>query len=397
MDTLDPPDRLAPPPAPLRPAIAALPGSGILEIVDHGRTRPDLIALWAGEGDLPTPDVVSMAAIKALAEGETRYTYQLGIPPLREALARDLSALHGRPVPVGSIAVTVGGMQAISLTFQALIGEGDEVVMPAPLWPNAAMAVRVCGGRDVAVPLDFDPAAGWRLDLDRLADAVGPRTRALFLNSPGNPTGWTLRREEVLAIRDLARARGLWIVTDEAYGRITYDGPPAPSFLDVMEPDEAVISVNTFSKSWAMTGWRLGWAVVPPALAPTMASLNQYNTSGVPTFLQYGGIAAVEQGGETLARVRALCRHGRDRVHDALAGAGRVRCARPEAGFYAFFAVDGEPDARALAFRLLEETGVGLAPGTAFGPQGQGFLRLCFATGAPTLDRALDRLLPALR
>jgi len=402
MDTHDRRDDRQPPPGlplreSLRPAIAALPGSGILEIFNHGLGRPDLIALWAGEGDLPTPDYVSMAAIKALCEGQTRYTYQFGIPALREALARDLTAIHGRPVPVDTIAVTVGGMQAISLTMQALVGEGDEVVLPSPLWPNAAMAVRVCGGHDVAVPLDFDPDRGWRLDLDRFADAIGPRTKALFLNAPGNPTGWTMSREDILAIRDLARERDLWIIADEAYARITFEGPPAPSFLDVMGPEEKVISVNTFSKNWAMTGWRIGWAVVPPPVARTIADLNQYNSSGVATFLQYGALAAVEQGGEMVERMRALCRRGRDVVDDALAGLDRVRYSSPQAGFYTFFSVDGESDARSLAFRLLDETGVGLAPGTAFGPGGEKFLRLCFATSEDTLTRALDRLIPALR
>lgn len=383
--------------AAIRPGVAALPESGIVEVVNYGREKEGLIPLWVGEGDLPTPDYISAAAVEALHAGQTRYTYQKGVPPLRLAIADYLNRTYATGIPVDNVVVTVGGMQAIALTMQMLIDPGDEVVAVSPVWPNIFSAVRICGGRDVQVPLSLDETGGWQCDLDRLFDACGPKTKALFVNSPGNPTGWTLTREEMVAIRDFARERGIWILADEVYNRVTFEMDRAPSFLEIMSPEERLIAVNTFSKNWAMTGWRIGWVVAPRALTTVYENLIQFNTSGVPTFLQYGAAAALEHGDDFIQRMRRLCHEGRDIVCDGLGPLPRVHFARPDGGFYLFFRVDGEPDARDLALRLVDDANVGLAPGTAFGTGGQGFLRLCFASSADLLREAVDRLVPALK
>jgi aspartate/methionine/tyrosine aminotransferase len=281
------------------------------------------------------------------------------------------------------------------LTLQALVDPGDEVVMPTPIWPNIPAALRILGATAVEIPMAM-AGGGWRLDLDRLFDACGLRTRAIVVNSPSNPTGWMMPHEDMRAVRDFARRRGLWIIADEVYNRLVYEVDSAPSFLEVCEPEDRLIVVNSFSKNWAMTGWRLGWLLAPAEFGQVFENLIQYNTSGAPTFQQYAGLQAVTAGEGFLAGNLARCRAGRDLVCAALAELPRVRFVPPAGAFYLFIAVDGEPDSRALAFRLVDEAGVGLAPGTAFGAGGEGFMRLCFATSTERLAEAMDRLAPAL-
>ncbi len=381
--------------AAIRPGIAALPESGIVEVFNYGRNRPGLIPLWVGEGDLPTPPPIAEAGIQAIRDGHTFYTYQRGIPPLRSALSRYLSGLYGAAVGEDRIFVTGSGMQAIVLTLQMLLDPGDEVVTAAPVWPNIPSAVQIAGGATRFVPLEMGQG-GWRLDLDRLFDACGPRTRALLINSPANPTGWIMPAEDMIRVRDFARQRGLWIVSDEVYGRLVYDRDHAPSFLEICEPDERLIVVNSFSKNWAMTGWRIGWVVAPAALGQVYENLIQFNTSGVPGFVQLAAVAALEQGEPFLRALIARCHGARDLVCDRLGALPRLRFARPDGAFYLFFAVEGEPDSRTLARRLVDRAVVGLAPGTAFGPGGEGFLRLCFAVSPERLAEAVDRLAPEL-
>jgi aspartate/methionine/tyrosine aminotransferase len=382
--------------AAIQPNIAALPESGIVELVNYARERDGLIPLWVGEGDLPTPAFIADAAIAALRDGQTFYTYQRGIPPLRAAIAGYLTRTYAATVTPEQVFVTVGGMQAIKQTVQMLIGPGDEIVMPSPVWPNIFNAAHIMGGvvRPVTLNLGND---GWSLDLDRLFDACGDRTRAIFINSPGNPTGWMMSRDDMIAVRDFARARGLWIISDEVYGRMTYEVDRAPSFLELAEPDERVIVVNTFSKNWAMTGWRIGWVVAPAELGQVYENLIQYNTSGVPTFLQYGAIAAMNDGEPFFAEMLDRCRTGRAIVCNALEQLPRVRFAPPPGTFYLFFKVDGEPDSRALAFKLADQANVGLAPGSAFGEGGDPYLRLCFCMSPARLEEAMDRLSRVLR
>ncbi|HEV3396475.1 MAG TPA: aminotransferase class I/II-fold pyridoxal phosphate-dependent enzyme, partial [Xanthobacteraceae bacterium] len=257
----------------LRAQARAAPDSGIVEVMNYGRSREGVIPLWAGEGDMPTPAFIAEAATRSLAAGETFYTWQRGIPELREALARYHARLYGRSFSSEEFFVTGSGMQAIQIALAMTAGVGDEVLIPTPTWPNAAATAGIIGAKPVEVPMTFGNA-GWTLDLDRLAGAAGARTRALFVVSPSNPTGWTATRAELAALLALARRHGLWIIADETYARFWYgDGERAPSFIDVMEPDDRVLFVNTFSKNWAMTGWRIGWIMANPALGQVIENM----------------------------------------------------------------------------------------------------------------------------
>jgi aspartate/methionine/tyrosine aminotransferase len=377
--------------AALRPEAREAPESGIVEVFNYGRAREGLVPLWVGEGDLPTPDFISDAAVKSLRAGETFYTYQRGIPELRAALARYHTRVYGRPFDAERFFVTGGGMQAIQIAARMVAGSGDEVIVPTPAWPNFAAAIGVGGGRPVEVPMRFGNA-GWTLDLDRLFDAVTPRTKAIFLNSPSNPTGWTATLDELRAVLSFARERGLWIVADEVYHRFFYAGDRSPSFYDIAEPEDRLLQVNTMSKNWAMTGWRVGWLSANPALGPVIENLVQYSTSGTAAFLQRGAATALDDGDDFIAFQVARARAGRDIVVDALAATGKVRFADPAGAFYLFFSVDGEPDTGRLGLRLVDEANVGLAPGDSFGRAGAGFMRLCFARDAEQVRTGAERI-----
>jgi aspartate/methionine/tyrosine aminotransferase len=377
--------------AALRAEARDAPESGIVEVFNYGRNREGLIPLWVGEGDLPTPAFISDAAVKSLRDGETFYTYQRGLPELRAALARYHRKIYGRAFDVERFFVTSGGMPAIQMATRLVSGSGDEVIVPTPAWPNFAAAVGIAGATPVEVPMTFGNA-GWTLDLDRLFAAVTPRTTAIFLNSPSNPTGWTAGLDELRAILAFARERGLWIVADEVYHRYFYAGDRSPSFYDIADPDDRLLHVNTMSKNWAMTGWRIGWLSAPPALGPVIENLIQYSSSGTAAFMQRAATVALDEGDDFIALQVARARAGRDIVVSGLGATGRVRFAEPEGAFYLFFSVDGETDTRKLAFRLIEEANVGLAPGAAFGGAGAGFLRLCFARDAGQMRTATERL-----
>ena len=379
---------------PIRPAIAALEGSLIREVAEANIGRDDVIALWLGEPDEPTPQFIKDAATAALAADKVFYTQNRGIPELRAALARYAAGLHGRPMDVERITVTCSGMNALMLVSQALVEPGDNVVVVVPMWPNFRMTVAIMGGEARLVPLATDADGRWRLDLDRLFAACDDRTKAVFVNSPGNPTGWTMPAAQQSALLAEARRRGLWVVSDEVYVRLAYETARAPSFLDIAAPDDRVIVVNSFSKSWSMTGWRLGWLTHPAALGDAFSKLNEFNVAAPAAFVQHAGIVAVERGEPFVAAMVERYRHNRDLVFQRLAGMRRVRLARPEGAFYAFFQLDGMTDSVVTAKALIERAGVGLAPGLAFGPAGEGWLRLCFASRAETLSAALDRLQP---
>jgi aspartate/methionine/tyrosine aminotransferase len=381
----------------LRRAAHAAPDSGIVEAMDYGRKRGGVMGLWAGEGDLSTPAFITEAAARALAAGETFYTWQRGLPDLRAALARYHTRVYGREFSSEEFFVTGSGMQAIQITLAMTVGEGDEVIIPTPAWPNAAAAAGVGGARAVSVPMSFGND-GWTLDLGRLAAAITPRTRALVVVSPSNPTGWTASRAELDELLALARAHGLWIIADETYARFWYDdGPRAPSFYDVMAADDRVLFANTFSKNWAMTGWRVGWIAAHPALGQTVENLIQYATSGVAQFMQRAAVVALDQGDEFIAYQVARARASRDVACELFARSGRCTFAVPRGAFYLLFAVDGESDTRRLAFRLIDEAAVGLAPGSAFGPGGEGFLRLCFARAPEQIADAAERIVEVIK
>ncbi|MGJ3264841.1 MAG: pyridoxal phosphate-dependent aminotransferase [Salinarimonas sp.] len=384
----------------IRPEAAATPVSGIVDTVNYGRGRPGLIPLWVGEGDLPTPGFIAEAATRALAAGETFYTHQRGIPELREAIARRQGALLGKDLSHERFFVTSGGMHAVQIAMRLVAGAGDEVIVLTPAWPNFRGAL-VASGAGVAEVALTPSETGFSLDLGALEAAIGPRTTALVVNSPANPTGWTATREELAAILEIARARDLWIVADEIYQRFVWDervavGARAASFHDVMEPDEKILFVQTLSKNYAMTGWRLGWLEAPPELGQVIENLVQFSSSGSPVFVQRAAVAALDHGEGFVAHQIARARRGREIVSEALAPLNAVRFAPPPGAFYAFFAIPGA-DSAALARRLVDEANVGLAPGSAFGAGGEDGMRLCFARKDEDLVSAMARLVPVLR
>lgn len=383
----------------ISPQAVAAPASGIAAVMKHGFGRSDVIPLWVGEGDLPTPAVICQTAAASLDRGETFYMPQPGIPELRGALAqyhdRIYGGLFGRQFEPGRFFVTGSGMQAIQLAVRLVAGVGDEVLVPTPAWPNFSAAVGVAGAHVREVPMRFDPT-GWVLDLALLEASISPKTRAIFLNSPSNPTGWTVNPLLLQAILDLSRKHGLWIIADEVYGRFTYSAAlAAPSLHSLITEDDRVLFVNTFSKNWAMTGWRIGWIEAPVALGPAVENLIQYSTSGVAVFMQRAACTALNEGEAFLTTQMERCRRGLESVSSVLTTSSRIHSA-PAGAFYLFFRIDGIDDSTEFAGRLLRETGVGLAPGRAFGMAGEGYFRLCFAREAEELAAAAERLLELL-
>lgn len=383
-------------PAPLRPEAEHLENSQIQEIWEMGFGQQDVIGLWVGEGDLPTPDFISEAAVASLRAGETHYTPKRGLDELRQALADYHARLHGIAPDMERITVTSSGMTAIVMILQAILRPGERVVVVSPVWPNIVSAVEIAGGEVVPLLLDLQPDGGFRLDLDKLADAVDENTRAVFIASPGNPTGWMMEAEEQRAVMDLLRGRNIWLLADEVYHRITFDRPDAPSFLSQAGPEDALLVINSFSKPWAMTGWRIGWIVHPPSVAEPFNRLIEFLTSGGQTFLQRGCLAAITQGDDFVAEMVERCRQSGEIVYAGLGDLPRVTIAKPKAAFYSFFKVEGVIDSLAYTKRILRDAKVGLAPGTAFGPGGEGYFRLCFASAPERVAQAVERLRPLL-
>ena len=377
----------------MRSVIAELPGSKIREVANAGLGRSDVLAFWFGESDEVTPDFVREAAQRSIAAGETFYSHNLGLPELREALAGYTTALHG-PVGAERIAVTSSGVNALMLAMQALAGAGDEVVAVVPVWPNLTAQPQILGATVTRVPLKVVGGA-WRLDLDALLAAVTPRTRVLLVNAPNNPTGWTLERAEQQALLEHCRRTGTWIVADEVYERIYFrDGARcAPSFLDIATPDDRLVVVHSFSKSFLMTGWRLGWMVAPAPLVEALGKLIEFNTSCAPVFIQRAGVAALGGAQDFVPGLIGRLKACRDTLLPALAALPGVSVATPDGGMYAFFRVEGQDDSLAFAKRLVAEAGLGLAPGVAFGPEAEGWLRWCFASRDPArLTEGVARL-----
>jgi len=374
-----------------RPAVRSLTASKIRELFNAGLGRADILPFWVGEPDEPTPEFIRRAGMDSIAAGETFYTHNLGIPELRDALAEYLANLH--PGFRGREAIaTSAGVNALMLATQLIVEPGERVVEVVPLWPNLQEIPRILGASVETVALRFS-ASGWILDLEELLKALKPGTRALYLNSPNNPTGWTVSRAEQKAILEHCRGHGIWIFADDAYERLYYEGNGvAPSFLDICAPEDRVISTNTFSKTWLMPGWRLGWLVVPPELTDDLGKLIEYNTSCAPVFVQRAGVAALKGGEPVIARTLQRFRAARDYLVSELNAIDGITAAAPSGTMYAFFAVRGMADSLDFCKRLVRDAGLGLAPGSAFGPAGEGYLRWCFAASEDRLAAGVERL-----
>lgn len=383
----------------MRDTVVAMHSSRIREVANAALKNPNVLAFWFGESDEITPSAVRRAAAHSLERGETFYGHNLGLPELREALARYTAGFHSGTYN-DRIAVTGSGVNALMLATQLLAGAGDEVVAVVPVWPNLTQQPTMMGARVRRVTLAPDPTGAWRLDVQALIAAIGPQTKVVLVNSPNNPTGWTLNADEQRALLGHCRRTGSWIVADEVYERMWFgSGRCAPSFLDIASSDDRLIVVHSFSKSFLMTGWRLGWMVVPDGGVLTqIAKLIEFNTSCAPEFVQHGGLAALELGNGFVDALVQRLRTCRDLLLGRLRQLPGVTVAVPDGGLYAFLRIEGQDDSLALAKRLVAEHGLGLAPGIAFGPEGEGWLRWCFASRDPErLNQGVARLAQALR
>ena len=380
----------APHSATARAAVRSLVASQIREVANAGMGEADILPFWFGEPDEITPAFIREAATASLARGETFYSENFGIPALRDAIARYVARLHGA-IGADRIAVTASGMSALMLAVEALVAPGDRVVVVTPMWPNLVEIPKILAANVVCVPLDFH-GGRWTLDVGRLLAALTPDTRLLLLNSPNNPTGWTIGRDAQAVILAHCRRQGTWIVADDVYERLVFDGGDcAPSFLALADADDRVVGTNSFSKSWCMTGFRLGWIVAPPSLMPDLGKLIEYNTSCSPVFVQRAGVAAVTDGEAWVARTRARLEAARDVLVAELARLPGIEVAPPPGALYVFFRVAGLTDSLAYCKALVRDARLGLAPGSAFGPEGEGFIRWCFAADTARIADGVAR------
>ncbi|RQT32026.1 pyridoxal phosphate-dependent aminotransferase [Burkholderia contaminans] len=376
-----------------RDAVHALRPSLIREVANAGFGVPDMLPFWFGESDRVTPDFIRDAAAAALRDGATFYTHNLGTAPLRDAIASYVSARHGATA-ADTVAVTSSGVSALMLVAQMLVGPGERVVAVTPLWPNLVEIPKILGAQVECVPLGYGDA-GWQLDVGRLLAALKPDTRMLLINSPNNPTGWTMSRDNQQAVLAHCRRHGIWLVADEVYERLAFDADDAhgaPSFLDIASRDERVVVVNSFSKAWAMTGWRLGWLVAPAAVMADLSKLVEYNTSCAPGFVQAAGEVALRDGEPFVRSFVAALRDARDHLVAALRTLPGVEVPPPPGAMYLFLRLPGASDSLAFCKTLVREAGLGLAPGSAFGPEGEGFVRWCYACDPARLDAGVERL-----
>lgn len=364
--------------------------SRIRELANQAMDIEGLIPLWFGESDQPTPRFIIDAGKASISEGHTFYTEGLGKPWLREELAAYMTRLYETPIAKDRIAVTVSGTNAINLAFQMIAQAGDRMVTTLPAFPTL-MTVPALQHVEIDTVAIKPASNGWKVDLDHLLEKA-KHAKILLLNSPNNPTGWVLERDEIKAILKACRENGTWIISDEVYARITYDGKPAPSFAEFAEPEDRVLVVNSFSKSWAMTGWRIGWLTLPVSLLAECEKLMEFSMSCAPEFVQAGALAALRDGEDFLRAQMVRFREGRDLSIQRLKQMPGVSVVPPAAAFYAFFRIDGVTDDVSLAKAMAREAGVGIAPGSAFDPSKTNWFRVCFAKEPKLLEEAFDRM-----
>ena len=380
----------------IRDQIKDLRTENIAQLAVKAGQLEDVIALWYGEGDLVTPTFIREAAKASLDNGETFYVADMrGHPKLRTALSDYQTRLHGKPIDVMRSTVAPSGMQALYIALALIADAGSNVVYVAPQWPNIHNAIHLVGAEPRAVALDFN--GGWHLDLDKLFAACDARTRAIFLSTPANPTGWTASPQEMAALLDFSRKTGIWIISDEVYGRIYFEGDVAPSMIPIASDEDRVITINSFSKAWAMTGWRIGWITHPKSVVDQLSAMTQYINSGTAAFVQAGAVAALEQGEPLIAEIRGRIKHNLDLLYSSLADVPSILLSeKPKGGMYAFMRLEGVPDAREACTTILEKSRVGLAPGALFGQSSAGFMRMCVFREQSLFQTAVTRMVEAL-
>ena len=375
---------------PISQRAAALCPSLIRDVAETGMNLTDVIPLWFGEGRWPTSDIAVRAAQSALGTADHFYQPNSGKTSLRQALKAYMNQLYGLQLEKNAITVTGSGMQAMMLCAQALTDPGDKIVVVGPVWPNLAESFKIAGGKILFVPLA--PKNGqWHLDMDRLLAAIDTDTKAVLVNSPNNPTGWVMMPDQQNQILQHCRKYGCWIVSDDVYSRLYRHGPAAPHLMSLAEAEDRIISVNSFSKAWSMTGWRLGWLAAPAVLEPIFAQLTEFNMSCSSGFVQEAGLAMITQGEDEVAQLQQRLTQSYRVTKSRLSSLEGVEFIEPDGAFYSFFSLSGMLDSVAFCKALLKISGVGLAPGLAFGAEAEGFVRLCYAQDTEMLDTAFDR------
>ena len=368
-----------------------LQSSLIRDVAEKGMQMQDILPLWFGEGQWPTSQIAIEAAQNALQAGDHFYQPNNGKPRLRSALAHYMNGLYGTSKTKQNITVTASGMQGLALTALALIDSGDHVVCIDPVWPNLGESFKIAGGQIDSTTL-IARDGRWHLDMEELLAKLTHKTKALLINSPNNPTGWVCSVEEQKIILDHCRKQGIWIVADDVYARLYQHGSLAPGFQHLANADDLLISINSFSKAWSMTGWRLGWITAPASLEKTFAHLTEFNIACPAGFIQEAGLAMIEQGEAEVSLLQHKLSKALTLTRTRLKHFEDISFIEPDGAFYCFFSVRGLTDSLAFAHALLEQTKVGLAPGLAFGPAGGGYLRLCYAQDEQILNKAFDRL-----
>lgn len=382
--------------APLRTAVTSIERQQILAVAEVGLGDPSVIPMWYGESDLSTPAFINDVVTRQLARGDTFYTHKRGTVSLRSALKTYLDDLYATDLDMERLTITSSGMTAIMLCLQCIIDAGDSGIVVNPVWPNAQSAIRSLGGTVRYATLQAEQGV-WSLDLNRIYDQVDETTKVIFVNSPNNPTGWIMPEDQIVELLGFCRDRGIWLVADEVYHRMVYEGRAAPSFTPHVRDDDPVFIVNSFSKAWAMTGWRVGWMVHPTGIGDILGNMIEFNYSCVQPFLQEAAATALLEGEDFVTEMVEYCRRGRDIVTQSFANIPQiVDYSPPAASFYGFFRIEGKPDTLPFAQDLVRRAKIGMAPGTAFGPGAEDWYRICFALKPETLSEAMNRLRKAL-
>lgn len=361
------------------------------ELLRYGKSKPDCISLAQGEGSLGTPEFICGAVSKALSEGKTFYSFGQGLPELRQEIANYHARIYGHNIPTSRITVTSSGTHAVHLALMSIVEEGDEIIAVTPIWKNLIGITELAGGKITEVPME-QTGGVWSLDIQNIFDKVTDKTRAIMIVSPNNPTGWVMPTEDIKAVLEFARTQGIWVIADEVYGRTMHHVSRAPSFLDYAEDDDLLYVINSFSKTWAMTGWRLGWLIGPMTAEDKIRDVILYETMGVPTFIQCAGIEALRHGEEFLQAQKNIWMENQTLVVAELSGINRISIAPSAAAFYAYFKVDGCNDSFALVKDMIDKAGVSLAPGGAFGTGFNDYLRLCFGADKAVVAEAVRRV-----
>ncbi len=379
----------------LSKSVIGIKETPIMEIANFGRayskeTGKEVLAAWFGEGNKPTKNIIYNETIKSLNNGNTFYTYQNGLPKIREALSNYMNNVFDLDTIPENHSLVTGGMLGIKIICDMLIEKGDEVVIVGPVWPNIRSSVILKEGKIKEVNLKLTDK--WDLDFKELFSAVSDKTKMVFINSPSNPTGWMLTEEEQEKIISFLRKKNCWLISDEVYHQIVYDRDNSSSFLKFSRPDDKLIVINSSSKSFNMTGWRIGWLSHPENLGSHIAKLVQISTTGVPEFLQEGFFSALINYKSIVSEVKNDLKKSRDFLFKRTKNWSKIQMPYTNAAFYSFFKVKGMKDSIKFAKYLIEKTQVGLAPGVAFGKSGEGHLRLCFASDLKYLENIISRL-----